>query len=124
MAFTYDETLATDRDKVRFRTGDTQQTAGPRPDKRNFSDAEIAAVLDDEDDRVNGAIASIFETLASEWTAWALVDKEGEAQIDAKEVAKGYREQAKIWRAKPGGSSEAGRSGSIVKMTRKDAYSG
>lgn len=122
MSFTYNEALTTDRDKVRFRIGDTQANAGPRPDKRNFSDAEIAFVLSEEGSRVNGAIAHSFEILASEWTAWALRDKEGETEIDAKEVSSYYSELALTWRAKLGGSSEAERSIGIITLTRTDAY--
>lgn len=102
MAFTYSDALIEDRDKVRLKIGDTVSGAGPRPDKRNFSNEEIAFFLDDEG-AVNAAIAAAFETLAGEWAAWALVDREGEVEIDAKEVAAGYREQAKTYRKKPGG---------------------
>ncbi len=122
MAFTYNEDFTTDRDQVRLKTGDTQADAGPRPDKRNFSDAEIVQVLSEESAEVNGAIANIFEILANEWAAWAIQEREGEISMDAKEVAKTFRKQAAFWRAKPGGASEAERSPSLVTMTRVDSY--
>lgn len=119
---TYDDSFSTDRDKVRFRVGDTQQNIGPRPDKRNFSDEEIAFALSEEDSRVNGAIAHLFEILANEWAAYALMDKRDVITRDAKEVAKNYREQAAIWRAKPGGADDAERSQGLISITRGDAW--
>lgn len=123
MAFTYSDALSYDRDKVRFHIGDTQEDAGPRPDKRNFSDNEIAFALDTEDDRINGTVAYLLEILANEWTAYAIQEREGEVQMDAKEVAANYREQAAFWRTKPGGADEAGRSTGLITLTREDAYS-
>lgn len=122
MAFTYKDALSTNRDKVRFHIGDTQEDEGPRPDKRNFSDNEIAFALSTEDDRVNGAVAYLLEILANEWTAYAIQEREGEVSMDAKEVAKNYRAQAAFWRKKAGGADEAERSTGLVTLTREDAY--
>lgn len=122
MTFTYTDALTTSRDKVRLRTGDTQQNAGPRPDKRNFSDEEITFILSEEDSRVNGAIAHTFEILSSEWGAYNLSERKGETQFDAKELADYYAALAKFWRKKPGGASEAELSGGLVTITRTDAY--
>lgn len=107
MAFTYDDALSTDRDKVRFRIKDTQENAGPRSDGRNFSDNEIAFVLTDEG-TVTAAIAHLFEILRAEWASVAMSDKEGDSTIDAKQVTKEYKDLAEEWRAKPGGSSGSG----------------
>ena len=123
MAFTYSDALTTDRDKVRFRVGDTVQDEGPRPDKRNFSNNEITFVLSEESSQVNGAIAHIFEILAAEWSAFALSEREGDVTVDAKEVAENYRMQATKWRQKPGGSADDERSVSLITITRDDAYS-
>lgn len=123
MAFTYRDTLSENRDKIRFRIGDTQENEGPRPDRRNFSDAEVAFALSEEDSRVNGAIAHLFEILAAEWSAYAIAEREGELSMDAKEAAAGYRTQATIWRSKPGGASESERSTTLITLTREDAYS-
>lgn len=123
MTFTaYDDDFGADRDKVRFNIGDTQQNAGPRPDKRNFSDEEIAFALDEEDDRINGASAFLFEILASEWASYRLSERKGETQFDAKELADYYATLAAFWRKKPGGASEAELSGGLITITRTDAY--
>lgn len=100
MSFTYSDALTTDRDKIRLRIGDTQQDAGPKPDKRNFSDAEITFILSEESNLVNGAIAHIFEILANEWTAYAISEKEGEVSLDAKAVADEFHKRAAEWRKK------------------------
>jgi len=122
MAFSYDEALTADRDKIRLRVGDTQADAGPRPDGRNFSNAELSFILTDEDSVVNAAIAHCFEILASEWTQHALTEREGEVSVDSREVAANYRKQASFYRQKPGGASEATNSGSLVTLTRVDEY--
>jgi len=121
MAFTYSDALTTDLSKVRLRIGDTQLNAGPRPDKRNFSDAEIAFILTEEP-TVNSSIAHCFEILANEWTSYSLSEREGEVQFDAKEVAENYHKQAVIWRKKPGGASTVERSSGLVTLTRYDAW--
>jgi hypothetical protein len=126
MTFTtyVDTTLATvPRDRVRFYINDTVVNQGPRPDGRNFSDAEIAFFLSEEDSRVNGAVARAFEVLASEWSSFAVSEKEGEVDWDTKEVADNYRIQATAWRKKPGGGSEVELSGGVVTLERTDAYS-
>lgn len=121
MAFIYDDSLTTDRDYIRFKISDTQESAGPRPDKRNFSDAEIAAVLSDES-TTTATIAALFETLAAEWQPFSLSEKNDEIWMDAKKLYEGYLEQAAIWRNKPGGSSTAQRSGGLIAITREDAW--
>lgn len=105
MAFTYD--LTTDQGKVRFNLGDTVPDAGPRPDKRNFSDEEIDHLLSEEGSVVVAATAFGFEILTSEWRAFALKDKEDESEFDAKGLADGYAKQADDWRAKPGGGTSS-----------------
>jgi hypothetical protein len=114
MAFTYD--LTTDRGEVRLNLGDTQENAGPRPDKRNFSDDEIDHFIATETDGNTAATALGFEILASEWTSYTIAEREGEVSFDAKEVADNYLEIASEWRAKPGGGDGGGslKSGIIV----------
>lgn len=123
MAFTYDATLATDLSNVRFYTGDTQENAGPRPDKRNFTDAEVGFALTAEDDRINGAVAHLFEVLANEWISYSLSEKEGDRDFDAKELYDYYNQQAAFWRKKPGGEALTGLPDAIVDLDRTDAYS-
>lgn len=114
MAFTYD--LTTNRGKVRFNIGDTVENSGPRPDKRNFSDAEIDYLIDTETDGNTAASALAFEILASEWAAYALTEREGEVSFDAKEVSDQYLDIANEWRNKPGGGT-GGRSLSAGVLT-------
>ncbi len=121
MTFTYNEALSANRDKIRLRIGDTQNAAGPRPDKRNFSDQEITFILSEET-TVNASIAHCFEILASEWSAFALSEREADLNFNASEVAENFRKQAAFWRKKPGGASEVERSGGLVTLQREDAY--
>ncbi len=122
MTFAYFDDLDTDRDKIRLRIGDTVENSGPRPDKRNFSNAEITFILSEEGSVVNAAIAHAFEILAAEWTAYALSETQGQASYDAKEVAENFRKQAMVWRAKPGGASETAQSSYLISLERDDAY--
>jgi hypothetical protein len=122
MSFTYDDTLTSNLSRVRFAIGDTVASAGPRPDKRNFSDAELTYLLATET-TVNASAAAAFEILSSEWTAYSLSEREGEVSFDAKGMAAEYKTRALEWRAKPGGTAEASRAGGWVTMTRVDAWS-
>lgn len=103
MAFTYD--LTTDRGVVRFNLGDTIENEGPRPSKRNFSDAEIDYLIATETAGNTAATALGFETLASEWGAYAIQEREGEVSFDAKEVIDKYFKLANYWRNKPDGGT-------------------
>lgn len=103
MAFTYD--LTTDRGVVRFNIGDTVENAGPRPDKRNYSDAEIDYLTAAETAGIAAATALGFEILASEWGAYAIQEREGEVSFDAKEVIDKFFDLANYWRNKPGGGT-------------------
>lgn len=100
MPFTYSDTLATNADKVRFHLGDTVQDTGPRPDGRNFSDNEIAYFLSEESDKWEAAVAHGFEVLQSEWTQYALSEREGDVSMSATQVADKYGKLAEQWRAR------------------------
>jgi len=100
MAFFYDDALTENRDKVRFSLGDTERNRGPRPDGRNFSDAEIAYLLTAESDVVDAAIAFGFETLRDEWASFSVSEKEGDVSFDAKKVRDDYDKAASHWRKK------------------------
>lgn len=105
MAFTFNDSLATDRDVIRSNIGDDIENKGPRPfngSDRNFSDAYIAAILASEGN-TTAATAKLFEVLTAQWASNKTVEREGEASRDAKEVADYYEKQANIWRAKPDG---------------------
>lgn len=123
MGITYRDSLTTDRDKIRLRIGDTQQDAGPRPDKRNFSDDEIKFILSEEGSVVTAAVAHCFEILQSEWSSYALLEREGDIQFSAISTSNRFGDLAELWRAKPGGSAEAEASGGLVTLKRQDAYS-
>src|SRR4030067_1845791 len=66
MAFTYLGTLATNRDKVRFYTGDTSNApdVGIKPGGYNFSDAEIDGLVTAEG-TWQRAVAAVYEALAA-----------------------------------------------------------
>jgi len=122
MAFTYFDTLLTDRDKLRFSIGDSKEDAGPRPDNTNYSDGEIAFFLSEEDDRLNGAAALAFETLASEWESSSISEKDADVSYDAKNKAADFDKRAGDWRKKPGGAALAEQSTAFVTLTRVDEY--
>jgi hypothetical protein len=122
MTFSYTDALSANLDKIRLRIGDTQENAGPRPDKRNFSNEEIVFILADEGSQINGAIAHCFEILASEWTAYALSESADKVSYNARGVAEDYFNLAQEWRDKPGGALDAERSGVLVTLEREDAY--
>ena len=103
MAFTYD--LTTDRGVTRFNIGDTIESSGPRPDKRNFSDEEVDYLLATETAGTTAASALAFEILANEWASYALSEDEGEVSFDAKEVSDQYLEIASNWRNRPNGGT-------------------
>lgn len=117
MAFTYTDTLATDRDKVRFYLGDVAEDAGPRPADANFSDAEIAGLVTAEG-TWQRAVAAGFERLATEWTRYPSFKADG-LSLNRSDIAKGYREQALEWRKKYGVTAPVYVAGQIT----KDAYS-
>ncbi len=104
MSFYYNDALTEDRDKVRLDIGDTQENTGPRPDKRNFSDEEIAFLLTDEGSVV-GAIGHAFEILAAEWESYSIQEREGEISYDAKQKAQDYDKRAEKFPHKSGGLS-------------------
>lgn len=105
MPITYD--LTTDAGKVRLHLGDTVDGVGPRPDKRNFSDAEITYLLAAET-TVTAAVALGFETLSGEWAAYSIQEREGDVSYDAKGLAEVYAELADDWRDKPDGGNGSG----------------
>jgi hypothetical protein len=98
MTFSYDETLAADNDFIRLKIGDTVENEGPRPDGRNFSDAELTATLADESSIVGAAIAACFETLWAEWEQFRIAERKDNVSFDGKQVD--YKALADYWRKK------------------------
>lgn len=107
MTYSYSEAFTTNKDKIRLRIGDTVESNGPRPDRRNFSDEELTFVLSEET-TVNASVAHCFEILANEWTAYDLSEKNDLIGFDAKGLAEDYRKQAQLWRRKAEGLSPDG----------------
>ena len=117
MAFTYTDTLAANRDKVRFYLQDVVESSGPRPIGGNFSDAELDGLIALEGDWQR-AVAAGLETLANAWAIYAAL-QEGPHQESFSQIASAYRQQAAIWRARAGAATPTHVAG-IVKV---DGYS-
>lgn len=118
MAFTYSNSLSTDRDKVRFYIQDTVSNAGPKPGDANFSDEEIAGLLAAEGSWQR-AVAAAFETLAAAWRRYPSFDADG-LRLNRTDIADGYAAQAQVWRKRYGrGGAAAG----YRHVTRADGYS-
>jgi len=121
MAFTYTDTLLTDRDKVRFEIGDTITSSGPRPygsTNSNFSDNEIAAVVTAEGGWAQAA-ARLCEVLAREWTAEAGRVGMADYSEDYTARADGFRKQAQDLWARYGGRTQVAQ----PTVTRIDGFS-
>lgn len=118
MAFTYVGDLSTDIDKIRFYTGDVTQGSGPRPSDGNFSDEELTGIISLEGSWQR-SIAACFERLAAEWTRHPSFKADG-LNLNRSDIAKGYREDARGWRRKYGGTG--GGAGTRA-TTRVDGYS-
>lgn len=118
MAFTYNEALSSDRDKVRFNLQDTVAESGPKPGDANFSDAEIAGLITAEGSWQR-AVAAGFEILASAWMRYPSFRTDA-LGLSRSDIAKGYQTQAAAWRKRHGTASGAVSSRAV---TRADAYS-
>lgn len=121
MSFTYDETLLTDRDKIRFNLQDTIESKGPRPDDANFSDGEITGLLAIEG-TWQRTVAAGFEVLASAWSSKASYGAPTQVNRALSDISRAFREQAKLWRAAYGGVGTAATAGGVA-VIRQDAYS-
>jgi len=119
MAVTYDDELATDRDRVRFNLHDTVSGSGPQPDSGNFTDNEIAGIISLEGSWQK-AVASGFEVLAAAWRRYT------DTQVGPRRemyhlIANGYAKDAERWRDRYGDTG--GGTFSSAWVTRVDAYS-
>jgi len=74
MSFSYDHDLSSDKDKVRFRIGDTDESLF------EFSDEEIAAVISQEGSVVKAALA-LAESMLAKYSRF--VDEKA-GQVDIK----------------------------------------
>ena len=118
MAFTYDDTLADSRSKVRFYLQDTSLDAGPKPGDGNFTDGELDGLITAEGSWQR-AVAAGFETLAASWKRYPTFKADG-LTLNRSDIASGYAEQALYWRKQYGVSG--GGMGSRA-VTRQDGYS-
>jgi len=104
MAFSYDDDLATDRDKVRFWLQDTTESQGPKPNNNNFSDAELDALITYEG-TWQRAVAGGFEALVAAWqpkTSFSVLS----GSFTRSDASKGYAKQATEWRERYGYGDE------------------
>lgn len=119
MSFTYSSALTSNTHKVRFYIQDTKSGNGPRPESENFSDEEIAAIIEIEGSW-QAAVAACFEALSAAWQD-SPVFGVGELGTTHGRIAEGYAKQAEKWRERSA-SSSASTVGSSATL-RKDAYS-
>jgi hypothetical protein len=117
MAFTYDDSLSTDRDRVRRWLGDVTEDSGPLPDDSNFSDNEIAGLIDAEG-TWQRAVAAGFELLASMWRRYPSFKADG-LSLSRSDIADGYAEQAAEWREKYGRTKGV----NVAGIIKTDGYS-
>ena len=119
MAFTYEDELAEDRDKVRFNIGDTTKDEGPRPGGSNFTDAEIDGLLSIEDSWER-TVAAGFEVLAALWARYTNVTV-GPRRESYSYITLSFTRQAKSWRERYGFTTGLGVT--AVGIIKKDGYS-
>lgn len=121
MSFTYDPTLPTDTDRVRFYIQDVTASAGPKPDSSNFANAEIAAVISAEG-TWQRAVAAMLEILANLWAKEVDITV-GPRHESLSQTAQRYESMASTWRARYGvATAGTSRVGSRA-VTRVDGYS-
>jgi hypothetical protein len=119
MAFNYDDSLDTDRDRVRFRLQDTVENSGPKPSGGNFTDNEIDGLITNEG-TWQRAVAAGFEALEAAWSIYADLQV-GPRQERYSQIASRYGDQADKWRAKHG---YGGARAIAALPLRRDGYSG
>ena len=104
MAFSYDDTMPANLDRVRFHLQDTVEGKGPKPANGNFSNAEIEELIASED-TWRLAVAAGVEVLASAWSekmSFSVVN----GSFTRSDASKQYLAMAKDWRDKYGTSEE------------------
>lgn len=124
MAFTYSEDLSNDRDKVRFNIGDTVEDAGVRPKRKNFSDAEIDAVINLEGSW-QLAVANCLESLATAWAANPSYSASAASHSESRQqgnLAGEFRRRAVDWRNRYGDKATTRRYAGTAKTLRSDSF--
>jgi len=120
--FSYDATLAANRDKVRFHLQDTVSGSGPKPGDGNFANTELDALITAEGSWQR-AVAAGFETLAAAWRRHPDFTADG-LSLKRGSIADGYAKQAAEWRKQYGTAARprTGVAGGRA-VTRVDGYS-
>lgn len=118
MTFTYNGTLATDLDEIRFKIQDVTSGSGPLPGGTNFTDEEINGLLTHEG-TVERTVAALYEALATRWSIY--VDTRiGPRDEKLSQVAERYQNLAAKQRDEYGYGSDTLTTGFV---TRVDGYS-
>jgi hypothetical protein len=115
MSFSYD--LLTDVGKVRLAIGDRVPNGGVRPDRANFSDEEITAILTEEANAINVTSARLVEILARKWAQMADFTL-GPRKESLSQISKQYVQLATRLREQSGGNSLSATTGFV----RRDGY--
>lgn len=107
MPFSYDPTQLDEAlYQVRKLIPDKVEGRGPGPEGANFDDDEILDFYANEGS-VNATVAACLENLANDWASFALSERAGEVDFDAKGVSDMFAKRAKEWRQKPDGGDGA-----------------
>ena len=117
MAVTYNGTLDSNLERIRFHIQDTTYGTGPKPGKGNFTDNELNGLVTTEG-TWQRAVAAAFAALSALWRRYPALNG-NQVTLDTLAIAESYAAQAKEWRRKYGSNI---RMGSAV-PTRVDAYS-
>jgi hypothetical protein len=105
MTFSYNNTLADNRSKVRFYLGDTVENLGPRVNNANFSDEELDAILTEQGDDVTKVVASLFDVLATDWAKFAISYTVGPRREELFRITTRFESKSKEWSSLAGTSS-------------------
>ena len=98
MAFTYDDSLTADKDKIRFNIGDTiVENGGALPKGLNFQDAELVAIITIEG-RWELGVAACFERLAAAWAREAQSVSTRNGSFSRSTAAQRFLDLAQKWR--------------------------
>lgn len=123
MAFTYNDNLSADRDKVRFQLQDTCEGGGPKPNDGNFTDAEIDGLVSTYGSWTRAVYAGLL-ILATAWRRYPDFRTESGFSLSRTDIADGYAAQAKDWAAQYGiPTSLVGSTAGSAAVTRVDEYS-
>ena len=120
MTFTFDASIAEDRDRIRSAIRDIEWESGPLPGDKNFTDEELDDFLDREG-HWGRAVAHSLEILASSWRIHPSFQADS-MSISRSHISRGFSDDAKQWR-KQYGYSDASPVATTVYLTRRDGYS-